>query len=118
MPLVVLVNFLLVLGSASLVAFVVPFLPDFKMILENTLVLLMFLSGIFYNISELDAAYQSWFDLNPLAHLFQLYRTVLLDAQWPVWNDLFGLGVFGLALIGLSFGLFQRYDRVLPSIVG
>ena len=118
MPLVVLVSFFLVLGCASLVAFVVPFLPDLKMILANALILLMFLSGIFYNISQLDIAYQSWFDLNPLAHLFQLYRTVLLDAQWPVWKDLFGLGVSGLALMGLSYSLFRRYDRVLPSVVG
>jgi len=116
-PLIVLANFFLVFGSASLVAFVVPFLPDFKMVLESALVLLMFLSGIFYDINQLDTAYQGWFDLNPLVHLFQLYRTVLLDAQWPVWGDLFGLGFFGLALMGLSFVLFHRYDRILPSII-
>lgn len=118
LPLVVLVNFMLVLGGASLVAFIVPFVPDVKMVLGNVLVLLMFLSGIFYDITQLSTQQQAWFELNPIAGLFTLYRTVLLDAQWPLWGDLFGLGLLGLVLFVVSFILFRRYDRVLPSVIG
>jgi len=118
LPLVVLVNFILVLGAASLMAFVVPFLPDLKMVLDNVLVLLMFLSGIFYDITQLTVEQQAWFELNPIASLFTLYRTVLLDAEWPVWGDLFGVGLLGLLLFVLSFSLFRRYDRVFPSVIG
>lgn len=118
LPLVILVNFTLVLGGASLVAFIVPFLPDVKMVLGNVLVLLMFLSGIFYDITQLSTQQQAWFELNPIAGLFTLYRTVLLDAQWPLWGDLFGLGLLGLVLFVVSFILFRRYDRVLPSVIG
>lgn len=115
LPLVVLVNFMLVLGGASLMAFVMPFLPDLKMVLDNMLVLLMFLSGIFYDIRQLSVEQQGWFELNPVATLFTLYRTVLLDAEWPLWGDLFGLG---LVLFVMSFTLFRRYDRVFPIVIG
>jgi lipopolysaccharide transport system permease protein len=118
LPLVVLVSFLLVLGAASLVAFVVPFLPDVKMVLDNALVLLMFLSGIFFDISQLSPQQQAWFELNPIATLFTLYRSVLLDAQWPEWADLFGLGMLGLVLFSVSFVLFRRFDRIFPNVIG
>jgi lipopolysaccharide transport system permease protein len=106
---------MLVLGGASLMAFVMPFLPDLKMVLDNMLVLLMFLSGIFYDIRQLSVEQQGWFELNPVATLFTLYRTVLLDAEWPLWGDLFGLG---LVLFVMSFTLFRRYDRVFPIVIG
>ena len=79
----------------------------------------------FYRVVELHFAdrdaydnYLEWFELNPIASLFTLYRTVLLDAEWPLWGDLFGLGLLGLLLFVLSFALFRRYDRVFPSVIG
>ncbi len=118
LPLVVLVNFILVLGGASLVAFVVPFLPDLRMILDNVLVLLMFFSGIFYDISEFSSQQRAWFEVNPIVDLLTLYRTVLLDAQWPEWIDLVSVGIVGVFLFSVSFLLFRRFDRVFPNVIG
>lgn len=94
-----------------------PFVPDLKIIINNGLTLLFFISGIFYDIGHLPADIRFYFYLNPMATLIENYRLVLIEGAWPHWGTI-GVSLV-MSLIGLTIGLYllTRYDRVYPKLV-
>ncbi|MEQ5833676.1 ABC transporter permease [Marinobacter sp. NFXS9] len=108
---------LLVTGCTLLSASLVPFADDLRMLINNGMLLLMFLSGVFFNVSEFPEAIQSWFYLNPLVGLLEAFRAVLLESGYPDWGHVgYSAGIGGLmCLVG---GLcLARFDRVYPKRV-
>lgn len=117
LPILLLLQLLWIAANASLLAAVVPFAPDLKIVIANALMLLFFMSGIFYDIAALPEDIQFYFYLNPMATLIENYRLVLLEGAWPKWESL-GVTLI-LSLIGIWLGLYllTRYDRVYPKVV-
>ena len=70
-------------GVSLVCAALTPFFPDFQLLLSTILHLLIFLSGVFYEISKLTPRMQSIIRLNPLAVLIEQIRGILLYGQWP-----------------------------------
>lgn len=81
---VLLVQLLFVASVSLVVAAVVPFIPDFKNLLSAFMMMLMFVSGIFYSYKQVILEeHQQLFLLNPLASLIVAYRDVLLYQTPP-----------------------------------
>ncbi len=104
------VQFLFQAGLALILAGAVPFLPDIKIVLENAIKALFFLSGIFYAGSSVPEAYQPYFYMNPIASLIEAHRTVLLTGSLPHVGRLAIIGAFGLVMI-LAGSWIIRYKR-------
>lgn len=83
LPVLLAVEFLLIVACAVTVAFLCAWLPDTRFIVVSGLQLMMFCSGIFFDIASFPAAAQDWFRLNPMAVLLEQYRLVLLDGVLP-----------------------------------
>ena len=90
-------------GLGFLVGAITPLLPDIRIVLQNSLRGVFFLSGIFYDIDSLPAEYQGWFLLNPLASLIMDLRGTLLGHEPPDWTRLVSL--VGVSAILLALGL-------------
>jgi lipopolysaccharide transport system permease protein len=101
----------------SLFATVIPFVPDFKWVVENGLTMLFFLSGVFFDISAMPENFQVWLRLNPMAVLIDNYRNVLLQGQMPDWWQLFWVLLFSGILILAALRVFNRFDRIYPKLV-
>lgn len=117
LPLVLLTQLLLCAALAFVLAGVVPYLPDLKLLVDNLLHLQFFLSGIFYAASDIPEPYQFWFFLNPMASLIHDYRTILLEGAWPHWWRLMAIALISLLVLVLAIKLIQRLDRVYPRLV-
>ena len=117
LPVLIAMQLLLIASITILVAAVVPFLPDLKLLLDNALMLMFFLSGVFYKFHEMSPEMQRLLRFNPMLLLIEAYRVALLNNSQPNWKPL--LGVTGVSIIFLCGGvmLFNRYDRVYPKIV-
>ena len=87
LPVLFAVEFVLIVACAVTVAFLCAWLPDMRFIVVSGLQLMMFCSGIFFDIATFPEAAQEWFRLNPMAVLIEQYRRVLLYGQAPdfVW---------------------------------
>jgi len=117
LPVVLALQFCLVLGAGSMAAMAVPFMPDLKILINNGLTLLMFLSGIFFSISDIPPAVQPFFLVNPMAALIDSYRKILIDGVWPDWEPLFLVALVSAAFLAVSsFGL-RRFDRIYPKLM-
>lgn len=116
--LVILTQLLLTLAIGGLAAALVPLLPDLRYVVNYGMTMLFFMSGIFFSLSDLSPEAQAYLQFNPVLHVIDAYRAVLLHAQQP---DLQVLGIIVLAsaaLLAVVALLFHRFDRLYPRIIG
>lgn len=114
LPLALGVQLLFITACTYLAAAVVPLLPDIKLLIDNGLTLLFFLSGIFFSGDTIPEQYQFYFYLNPMAFLIESYRNILLDNRWPDWQGLGWIILASLAGIYMGQRLLTRFDRTYP----
>ena len=117
LPILVAVQFLVVLVVSCFLALLVPFFPDLNILITNAMTLLLFLSGVFFSIYDLPEKAHFWFFMNPMAVLIAAYRDVLISHRWPNWLQLGWVMVGCLVFGALVLWLAKRYDRVYPKLV-
>ncbi len=117
LPVLVAVQFLLVLGMSLAAAAVVPLIPDLRYAVQYGMTMLFFLSGVFFNIADLAEPVKSWLLWIPTVQLIEAYRGLFLHDVIPdgvsMCRVLLWAGLFGA--FGISF-LFY-FDRYYPRIV-
>jgi lipopolysaccharide transport system permease protein len=117
LPILMGIQAILIAAMAILAAMVVPFVPDLKLVIGTVLNLLMFASGVFFQIDDLILQHhRSIMYLNPVAGLLKNYRLVLMYAQWPDWGYLLKVLLVSVILLSLGLCVLKRLDRLYPRI--
>lgn len=108
---------ILIISLSYLFASIVPFFPDLKMLLDNGLRAVFFLTGIFFATDTIPEQYLSYFYINPMATIIESYREILLYNEIPSFKRL-GI-IFTVSMITLLVGLYllRRNDCVYPRLV-
>ncbi len=117
LPILLLTQFLLILGLTLLVAAFVPFAPDLKYLVEHSLQILFYFSGVFFPGSSIPENYQTYFYLNPMASIIEAYRDILMYHKWPNWLALALVSLLGLAISILMYNWLMRNDHLYPKLV-
>ena len=115
LPVLALVELVVIAALASLTAALVPLLPDLRLIVDNGLIVLMFLSGIFYEVDRLPHRLQHIVRANPMVAVIEGFRSVLVDHTWPDWPGLARATLVALVLYALAFWVLRRFDRDYPK---
>jgi lipopolysaccharide transport system permease protein len=113
---ILVVQLLLIVAVASMAAAIVPFFPDLKLIIDNALLLLFFLSGVFFRFSNLPEEIAAIMGLNPMAIIIESYREVLISGSWPDWVALGTIALGSSLLLAAAAYIFARFDRVYPKL--
>ena len=115
--LLILVQALLNLSVGALAAAVVPFVPDLRQVISYSTIFLFFLSGIFFDVSNLAPEVIAWLKYNPMLQLIAAWRQVLLGTPLPEAASMTIVlaETAGLSLLALL--VYRRYDRVFPRLV-
>lgn len=96
---VLLVTGLLVASAALFSASIIPFYPDLRFLISSGLILLLFVSGVFYSPETIgDERLRLLLDLNPLSALIEAHRAVLLEGAPP---DVARLGIVASVSISI-----------------
>ena len=117
LPLLLVVQLLFTAGVSFMIAAWVPFFPDLIMINNQLLTLWFFLSGIFFDISYIDAKLRALLSLNPMAVIIDSYRAVLLHDIWPDWVAIGKVAVISVAIIIAALLFYRRFDHTYPKLV-
>lgn len=95
-----------ILGLSMVLAAIVPIIPDLRVLIDNGFRALFFLSGIFYDISELPDRFEEILHFNPIAVIISTLRVAVLDGgvsnvQVMLWIVLLSIvmTVAGLAIM-------------------
>jgi ABC-type polysaccharide/polyol phosphate export permease len=112
-PVVMLVQLLLTLGLALIVAALTVHFRDIKDVLSNLLTFWFFATPIIYPMQAAPARGQFFLNFNPFTHLAISYQEILFyPGDFGHWKWLLALGV---ASVGLFFGGYFLFDRLRDS---
>ncbi len=109
LPLLILGQFLFLLGVVLALSALNVFFRDVQHIVTNLLTLVFFLCPIIYPANAVPERFKFSLDLNPLASITVLYHQLLIDGVWP---SAYHIGIFVLIIvIALTAGsvIFNRY---------
>lgn len=101
-------QFILTLSLCYLVASANVFFRDTQHILVLLFQLLLFLSPIFYEATAVPETYLSLYNLNPLVHLLEAYRSLLFKGLFFDWISMLVIGLGALALLSFSLNIFLK----------
>lgn len=111
LPVVIVVELLLIVACGSLAASILPIFPDLKLVVDNGLMVLMFVSGVFFDMSRLPPQAQAVLRYNPLIPILEGFRAPLLRHEWPDWQALFWVAVASIAMYAVAIRILITYDR-------
>ena len=113
LPILIAVQLLLIVAGACAVAFLCVWLPDMRFVVTSALQLMMFCSGVFFEIESFPERVQEWFRLNPMAVMLEQYRLILLDGTLPdlIWCAWMAIAC-GISILLLNFA-YKRWDQEL-----
>jgi lipopolysaccharide transport system permease protein len=117
LPIIICIQFIFILSICFISAAIVPVFPDLRLIIDNGLLLLFFLSGVFFDIESLPEDITALVYINPMAMLIDAYRSVLLHAEPPRFDLLFAVVIASIILLVGGFQILRKLNPVYPRIV-
>lgn len=117
LPVVMAIELLLLSGLALLLAGLMPIFPDLKYLIEVSLRLAFFGSGILFSADRIPEAYRDLFYLNPMVNLIDAYRAILMYGTWPDWESLASVFIIGALLLIVARALIQRLEFDYPRLL-
>ena len=86
-------------------------------VVDNVLMLMMFMSGIFFNAETMPESWRGLFQFNPMLQVIDAYRAVLLHNSWPDWAGLGYVLLVSAPLMLLAVLLLRRFERHYPKLI-
>lgn len=119
-PLLIVPVCLLALGLSWAIASLAVFIRDIGNVLELLIMMLFFLTPIFYRIDFVPEPFRTIIGLNPLAHVITSVRVVAIDGRLPTASDV-ALELLWLALSALvalfGYAFFQKSRRAFSDVL-
>jgi ABC-type polysaccharide/polyol phosphate export permease len=109
LPVVVIIHVAFTTAVALLLSMGNLFYRDVKYLFEILVTVWMFASSVLYPVSRVGGRLATVLALNPMTHIIDAYRAVLLQRAWP--STAFGLTALGaMALFVAAWYLFHRAE--------
>lgn len=117
LPLVFFCQHLFNTMSGNVVAAVVPFAPDLKIIISNILRVAFYMSGVLYAVADLPQHVQIYFEFNPMAQIIQFYRDILMhNGDVDIFKILLYTIICFFGVV-LSHMLLKKLDPIYPRVL-
>jgi lipopolysaccharide transport system permease protein len=108
LPIIIILQFLLTLSIAYFLATFHVSFRDTQHLVAVLLLLFFYLTPIFYDTQVIPPSFQLLYQLNPMVHLMNAYRAILLKGELPDFRPLAGVAVVSVAFLALGYRLFMR----------
>ena len=107
----------LALGTALLLSSLGVFLRDIQYAVGPISMVLMYASAVFFSTNMIPPAIWAFLKYNPLIHVIEQARAVLLWHQPLQWQGLAYSFVFGLALLALGLVTFKKLKPAFADVI-
>ncbi len=114
LPIVVFIQFLLMLSISLLLAYICVFIRDIDNIMSHITRLWFYATPVIWERDRLPDSYQWVTDINPMAYILQAYRDILLYRVQP---NFLGLTVIGVISLLGCYVLMKYYSMNEHKIV-
>lgn len=117
LPLIALLLLLTTLGIALPAAALSVFFRDIQHGLPPALMMLMYLSPVFYPAAFVPAPLLPFYQLNPVALILTLFHRTLYEGAWPTPQHLVGAVIVSVLLYLVGHAVFRRHQVLFAEIV-
>jgi lipopolysaccharide transport system permease protein len=117
LPVVLLPFLVLVVGLTWLLAALGTFLRDIGQLMGLIVTAMMFLSPIFYPITNLPEVMQPWMNFNPLTIPIGQTREVIMWGRMPDWQLVGTYSCVSVVIAWLGFFCFQKTRRGFADVL-
>jgi lipopolysaccharide transport system permease protein len=108
-PVLLLIQSLLIIGISLITATLNVIYGDVRYMVNLAVLLLFYLTPVFYQVHAIEEKYQILYLLNPLAVLIQGYRAIFFYGQLPEWMPLLFAAVVSVGVWGLGQLTYRRH---------
>ena len=120
-PLALLIQVVLLIGFGLILAPLSVLYSDIGRVLPIILRLMFYFSPILYGLHDVNKRFPPMaakiFSFNPLAGIFDLYRTAFFNDQWAGWGAVLISSVWAVAIMAIGIYIFPRLEgTVLKEI--
>lgn len=105
------------LGLTWILAALGVYIRDIGQVTGILTTILLFLSPVFYPISNLPPLYQTWLRLNPLTFIIEEARNVFIWGRLPDWADWGIYMIISLSLAWIGFWWFQKTRQGFADVI-
>jgi lipopolysaccharide transport system permease protein len=117
LPAILMLQFVLTMGLAWIVAGMTVFVRDIGQVIGTVLMVWAFLTPIFYPPDLIPESLRPFQVLNPIAGLVESYRTLILEGALPAWGYLFSLTGYALLALLIGYRLFKRMQSAFADVI-
>ena len=111
LPVIMIVEYVFALGMALLTSAITVYFRDLEHILGIVSMAWMYLTPVVYSKSIVPPRYLPIFNLNPMTHIIDCYRTVLYDRQVPDLTTLLWAAVLGVLFLLIGAVVFNKLQK-------
>lgn len=108
LPLLLILQSILITGLSLTIATWNVFYRDVQQIVNVLVMLLFYITPVFYRARAVDERYQFLFTINPIAVLIQTYRETLFYRRPPEWNSLMYCALVTMLIGALGYRVYRR----------
>ena len=112
------VLYLMIVSIGMMAALMCCYIDDIRILINMVMMLLMFVSGIFYDIGNIQQPLQQYLlALNPIAFFCDAFRKILMDKEMFSTTHLAVLFITFASLTALMHVIYQRASRGIAARV-
>jgi ABC-type polysaccharide/polyol phosphate export permease len=111
LPLLLMIQGILTAGLSLIIATWNAFYRDVQHIVIVVLMLLFYLTPVFYRPEAVAAEYQIMYQLNPIAVLIKCYRAIFFEGAYPTWKSLLFIALASIAIFVLGYIIYSRHQH-------
>lgn len=116
-PLVLLPLVMFIMGISWFLASLAVFLRDIAQVVGVLTTMLMFLSGVFFQVSSLPEKFRPFLYANPLAFIIEQARDVLIWGKQPDWVWLSVITLCAMLFAIMGFAWFQKTRKGFADVI-
>ena len=109
LPLLILIQSILMVGLCLIIAILNVFYRDVQHIMSVVLMLLFYLTPIFYQPQAVSENFRILYTWNPLTVLIESYRAIFFYGIFPGLHSLLFTGATSVVVCGLGYLLYSRH---------
>ena len=117
LPLILIPLVLISCGIAWFVASLGVFVRDLPHVVGIILLMLYFLTPIFYSVEMVPESFRAILLFNPLTPIVQSARQVLMYEQWPDWHALGIVTLLSMVAFQLGYFWFMKTKRGFADVL-
>lgn len=117
LPLLMLLQGVFVTGLGMILATLNVFYRDVQYVIGVALMLLFYLTPVFYQSQTVTEGYRTLYTLNPIAVLIESYRAIFFYGTAPEWSALLFVGIASVVVCGLGYLVYScLFHNVIDTI--